>query len=120
MPQAFEEVKSLYEHDKFDAYNPNKVYALLNTFGVQNPVNFHRKDGLAYTFYADKVIEIMQFNPQVAGRIAKAFSVWTRHDAQRQALMEKELQRILNAAGNVKDIYEIASKLLEAKPEKFS
>jgi aminopeptidase N len=43
--------QELLAHPAFDLHNPNKVYALLNTFG-NNHVRFHAADGSGYRFLA--------------------------------------------------------------------
>ena len=45
LPTALQRVKQLLNHEAFDIKNPNKVYALIGTFGNRNAVNFHAKDG---------------------------------------------------------------------------
>jgi aminopeptidase N len=44
--------KQAAPHPAFDLHNPNKVYALLNTFG-NNHVRFHAADGSGYRFLAE-------------------------------------------------------------------
>ena len=51
-------------------------------------------------------------NPQVAARLVSAFTIWKRYDENRQALMKKELERILAAPKLSKDVYEVVSKSL--------
>ena len=45
-------------------------------------------------------------------RQVAAFSLWRRYDAGRQALMREQLQRMLEAPGLSRDVYEIVSKSL--------
>ena len=51
-------------------------------------------------------------NPQVAARLLGSLSHWRRYDAQRQALMKAELERILKESRLSRDVYEIAAKSL--------
>ena len=69
-------VKKLTRHPLFSIKNPNKVRALIGTFAMGNPVNFNRPDGRGYDFVADRVLEIDDFNPQIAARMLSAFRSW--------------------------------------------
>jgi hypothetical protein len=68
------------EHPAFDLHNPNKVYALLNTFG-NNHVRFHAADGSGYRFLAEQIGQLDPLNPQVAARLARRFDRWRKFDA---------------------------------------
>jgi hypothetical protein len=68
-------------HPAFDLHNPNKVYALLNTFG-NNHVRFHAADGSGYRFLAEQIGQLDRLNPQVAARLARRFDRWRKFDAQ--------------------------------------
>jgi aminopeptidase N len=67
-------------HPAFDLHNPNKVYALLNTFG-NNHVRFHAADGSGYRFLAEQIGELDPLNPQVAARLARRFDRWRKFDS---------------------------------------
>ena len=51
-------------------------------------------------------------NAQVAAKLTSKLSPWRRFDAKRQGLMQRELQRVRDAAGVSKDTYEIAMRSL--------
>jgi aminopeptidase N len=53
-PDTLTVVQRLLSHPAFDLHNPNKVYALLNTFG-NNHVRFHAADGSGYHFLAQQI-----------------------------------------------------------------
>ncbi len=108
---AVERVQRLMQHPAFTTTNPNRVRAVLATFG-QNLLGFHRKDGAGYRLLADKAIELDRTNPQVAARLITAFNRWRRFDPARQALMRAELDRIAGTEGLSRDSYEIATKSL--------
>ncbi len=112
LPDCLQRVEALMAHPHFDLGNPNKVRALLGSFCMNNPVNFHRPDGAGYTLLADVVLQLDARNPQLASRMVSAFNSWRRYDAQRQALMQAQLQRILATAQLSRDVYEIVSKAL--------
>jgi aminopeptidase N len=76
--------------------------------------SFHRADGVGYKWVADRVIELNAFNPQIAARMAGAFSCWKRMDGGRQELMKAQLLRIQNEPELSKDLMEIIQKTLKA------
>jgi len=112
LPDTLERVQELMHHDAFSIRNPNKVRALLGSFAFGNPVWFNAADGRGYMFLADRLIELDRLNPQVAARLASAFSRWRRMDETRQGLIRAQLDRVLSAPGLSKDVYEIVSKTL--------
>ena len=114
-PTACADVKALMGHEAFDANNPNRFRALVNTFAAANPNAFHAKDGQGYAFIAEQTIELDKKNPQVAARLAGSFNTWRRHDEARQALMKAQLERIA-AEATSKDTKEIVGRALAAAP----
>ncbi|MBP2301044.1 aminopeptidase N [Azospirillum picis] len=113
-PDALEQVTALLGHPAFEIRNPNKVYALIGGFANGNPVRFHDAGGAGYRFLADQVLRLDPMNPQVAARLMGPFSRLRRYDAGRQALMKAQLERIVATPGLSPDVYEVASKSLEA------
>lgn len=78
-------VEALMEHSAFTMNNPNKVRSLIGGFCSANLVNFHSADGAGYRFLCDQILSLNK---------------------------TKELQKIADEPGLVKDIYEIATKSL--------
>ncbi|AWJ91368.1 aminopeptidase N (plasmid) [Azospirillum baldaniorum] len=113
-PDALERVTTLLAHPAFEIRNPNKVYALIGGFAGGNPVRFHDTSGAGYRFLADQVLRLDPMNPQVAARMVGPFSRLRRYDAPRRALMKAELERIVATPGLSPDVFEVASKSLEA------
>ncbi|UEM04022.1 aminopeptidase N [Skermanella rosea] len=113
-PETLDEVTALLAHPAFEIRNPNKVYALIGGFAGGNPVRFHDAGGGGYRFLADQVLALNRLNPQVASRMVKMFARWRKYDPQCQALMRAELERIVGTPGLSRDVFEIASKSLEA------
>ena len=105
--------EALLQHPCFSLKNPNKARAVLGSFG-RNLLHFHAADGSGYRFLAQKVLEIDQFNPQVASRLVSLFNRWTRLEPQRRQLMKQELTTIEQQPGLSRDVFEIVSKSLEA------
>ena len=110
LPGTLATVKALLAHEAFDLKNPNKVRAVIGTFAMSNPVNFHGGDGAGYAFLADQVIAIDGFNPQTAARLIAPLARWKRFDPQRQAHMKAALSRIAGKAGVSNDVAELTAK----------
>jgi len=111
---ALNQVLHLMEHPDFSLRNPNRVRSLVGVFCNANQVRFHAPDGGGYRFLADRVLELDPLNPQIASRLLKSMIRWRRFDRVRQSLMCAELHRILDTEELSKDVYEVASKALEA------
>src|SRR5262249_10030583 len=110
LPDAVDRVRALLEHPAFSYAKPNRVFALILNFIVNNPVRFHGADGSGYRFLADQVLAIDPLNPQVASRLMGPLTRWRRQDHRRQDQMRGELSRILNSHDLSKQVYEIVSK----------
>jgi len=111
--QVLDEVVRLMGHPSFNLTNPNKARSLIGAFAHGNPAAFHRGDGQGYRFVAEQVVALDRLNPQVAARLASAFTRWRRFDEQRQSQMRREMERILRIGGLSEDVYEIVSKSLK-------
>jgi aminopeptidase N len=111
LPDTLAQVKRLTSHPAFDLKNPNKVYALIRTFGT-NQVRFHAADGAGYAFLADQILALDPLNPQIAARLTRAFDRWRRFDAGRQSRARAQLERIQGTEGLSKDTLEVVTKAL--------
>ena len=111
LPGTLAEVSGLLAHPAFDLRNPNKVYALLATFGA-NHVHFHAADGSGYRFIAERIAEIDPLNPQVAARLARRFDRWRKFDAARQTHARAALESLRGKAGLSRDVFEIVDRAL--------
>ncbi len=107
-----EDVKRLMEHPAFNRRNPNRIRSLIGAFAMANFEAFHRADGEGYRLLADFVIELDPVNPQIASRLVQAMIRYKRFDAQRQALMKAELERVSRATGCSDNTYEVVSRAL--------
>lgn len=112
LPTTLDAVRALTTHPVFNIKNPNKVRALIGSFCHSNPACFHAANGEGYRFIGDFIRTLDPINPQVAARLAAAFSLWRRYDPPRQALMREQLQGMLDTPGLSRDVYEIVSKSL--------
>ncbi len=113
LPHALEHVKTLMQHPQFSIQNPNKVRAVVGSFAMRNPMNFHAENGSGYQFVADCVLELDQLNPQIAARMVRALMNWKQLASTPQVLMQQELQRIANTPHLSGDVFEIVSKSLQ-------
>ena len=111
-PDTFSVVQRLLQHPAFDLRNPNRVRSLIGAFSQANPLHFHAANGQGYQFLGDHIIALNTLNPQVASRMLNALTSWRRYDADRQALMKTQLERIIATDAVSKDVYEVASKSL--------
>ncbi len=113
LPHALDNIQALLSHKAFDIKNPNKVYALINTFGTSNAERFHDSLGRGYDFLASKIIEIDPLNPQVAARLLESLTTWKRLDSAHGQKMKEALLKIQASGKLSQDSYEIVSKTLQ-------
>jgi aminopeptidase N len=112
LPQTPDRVRELTRHPAFERKNPNRVRALVGTFAQANQLRFHDASGVGYRLLADEVIALDPLNPTTAARLVQPLGSWRRHDAARQALMRRELERVLATPDLSKNTYEMVSKSL--------
>jgi aminopeptidase N len=109
---AFDRVVALSKYPDFNLANPNRARSLLYAFAAGNPVGFHQRDGEAYRFIADQILELDAINPQVAARIVSSFNQWKRYEPRRSEMMKAELERIASRPGISNDVAEIVERAL--------
>jgi aminopeptidase N len=119
---ALDTVQRLVQHPAYNAANPNNIYSLLGGFALANPYGFHGGSdaAAAYSFLTDQIVSLDERNPQVAARLANAFTKWRRFDTQRQQALRTQMERILERPRLSKDVGEVISKCLgtEAVPDR--
>lgn len=103
-------VQVALSHEAFNLENPNKVRSLLGVFS-RNVRHFHALDGSGYQLLADKIIQIDQFNPQLAARLLQAFNLMPKLESVRQQLILKILKQLWTHDLS-KDCCEIVDKIL--------
>lgn len=111
-PDTLARVLALTRHAAFNIKNPNRVRSVIGAFAHGNHVRFHDPSGAGYALLGDYVIALNALNPQVAARLASAFTAWRRYDTGRQVLMKQQLERLREHDGLSKDVFEIVSKSL--------
>ncbi len=114
LPKTLDVVKSLRAHNDFTIKNPNRVRSLYGAFAMNNPVRFHDTSGEGYAFLTDAIIQLNEINPQIASRLVTPLREWKRYTSDRQDMMKKSLQRILDTKDLSNDVYEVVSKSLKA------
>lgn len=107
-------LRKLTEHPAFTIKNPNRVYNSILAFCKRNPAQFHAPDGSGYALWAEYVIELNAFNPQVASRVARSLDRWRNYAPALQAKMKQALKKVANSKKLSGDVQEIISKALAA------
>jgi aminopeptidase N len=106
---ALTRIKAILASPDFPQNNPNRLRALMATFGMNNPTQFARKDGAGFRFLAEFVGDVDKRNPQVAARVLTAFRVWRSFESVRQGEAEKALKSLQESgelSRNTADILE--------------
>jgi aminopeptidase N len=80
------------------------------SFFSDKQLSFHDASGAGNVFLADDVITLDTVNPILAARLVQPLGAWRRHDPARQALMRRELDRVLATPDLSKNTYEMVSK----------
>ncbi len=111
---TLEKIRELEGHAAFSITNPNKVRALIGSFASANPLRFHSADGKGYTFLVDKVLQLDSINPQIAARLLRNMARWRHYDKARQEHARRQLERVAGQSGISRDVFEVASKSLQA------
>ncbi len=101
----------LAAHPDFDWKNPNRFRALLGGLAA-NHAGFHHASGAGYRFYADWLIRLDPVNPQTTARMTQPFQSWRRYDADRQAMIRAELDRIAALPGLSPNTGEMVRRML--------
>jgi aminopeptidase N len=109
---ALADVATTLDHPAFDLGVPNKVRALIGGFSMSNPAGFHRVDGAGYDFFAERILQIDQINPQLAARLMTALESWRRLEPVRRRLAEVAIKRIASAPNLSPNVSEMASRLI--------
>lgn len=106
-------VTNLTQHTDFDWKNPNRFRAVMGVMAAHH-AGFHNESGAAYEVLADWLIKLDPVNPQTTARMCSAFQTWKRYDANRQALLKTQLERIAGQHGLSRDTTEMVTRILEA------
>lgn len=106
---AIQRAEILLADPGFELTNPNRVRALIGGL-CGNTAEFHRPDGAGYEFLATQLLALDAVNPQIAARLAGAFSRWRRVAPALQAHAARAMDRILAGAPLSPNLYEVIHK----------
>jgi len=109
---TLERVQRLMNHSAFSIGNPNRVRALIGSFAMGNPTQFHRPDGAGYDFLGRIVLQVDGSNPQLASRLATAFGPWRMMDEGRRTRAEAALRTIAKNSNLSRDVADIVQRSL--------
>ncbi|MDW3184528.1 aminopeptidase N [Roseobacter sp.] len=101
---------TLTGHADFNWKNPNRFRAVLGALATHH-AGFHHASGAGYRLLADWLIKLDPLNPQTTARMCSAFQTWKRYDADRQALISTELDRILALPDLSRDTTEMLTRI---------
>jgi len=102
--------RRLTEHPDFNHKNPNRFRAVFGALAGHH-AGFHHESGAAYTLLADWLITLDPLNPQTTARMCSAFQTWKRYDADRQARILAEVDRILATPDLSRDVTEMLTRI---------
>ncbi len=108
--QAAATAEALTEHKDFDWKNPNRFRSVIGALAT-NAAGFHDPSGASYRLVADWLIRLDPLNPQTTARMTTMFETWRRYDADRQALIRGELQRIAATPDLSRDTTEMVGRI---------
>jgi len=108
LPLGAKRAASLVQHPDFDISKPNRARSVLHAFAIGDQTGFNVITGDGYRFVAQHLIELDRINPQVASRLAGAYSNWRRFDATRQRIVQEVLKGVLDSkpSYNVREVVE--------------
>jgi aminopeptidase N len=110
---TLDRVKAVLADPTFPANNPNRLRALVGTFGMQNMVQFARPDGAGFRFVAEFVADVDKRNPQVAARVLTAFRTWRSFEPGRQAAAKEALTWLSQSTELSRNTADILTRTLE-------
>ena len=104
-------VKALMKHADFQIKNPNRARSLIFSY-CNNAGAFHRADAAGYVFWADRVIEIDGFNPQVASRLARVMDRWKKLAEPYRSAAREAIARVAAKPDLSNDVREVITRAL--------
>ncbi|MBN9317929.1 MAG: aminopeptidase N [Devosia sp.] len=107
-----ERMRAILAAPDFPRNNPNRLRALMATFGMNNPTQFARTDGAGFRFLAEFVGDVDKRNPQVAARVLTAFRIWRSYESGRRAEAEKALNALKDSGTLSRNTADILDRTL--------
>jgi aminopeptidase N len=111
--RVFARARALLQHPDCSLRNPNRARSLLATLCLNNPGAFHRPDAAGYVFWADRVIEVDAFNPQLASRLARALDRWRSLAEPYRSAAREAIARVASRSELSDDTSEIVTRALQ-------
>jgi aminopeptidase N len=105
-------VELLAQHTSFSLSVPNRVYALVRSFGAANPTGFNRPDGAGYRFVAGMIAKLDKQNPAVAARLATCFRSFRMLEPGRREAAEAVLRELAAEPDLSRDVADILGRTL--------
>ncbi|HNK17968.1 MAG TPA: aminopeptidase N [Piscinibacter sp.] len=112
--RVFARVKALLKHPDFTLANPNRARSLVRTLCSDNPAAFHRADAAGYVFWAERVVELDAFNPQLASRVARALDRWATLAEPYKSAAREAIARVAARTDLSDDVREVVTRALES------
>ncbi|MFT3957294.1 MAG: aminopeptidase N [Piscinibacter sp.] len=112
--RVFARCKALLKHPDFTLHNPNRARSLVRTLCGDNPSAFHRADAAGYVFWAERVLELDAFNPQLASRVARALDRWAKLAEPYRSAAREAVARVAARPDLSNDVREVVTRALES------
>jgi aminopeptidase N len=112
--RSFARIKQLMQHADFTLKNPNRARSLIHVFCSNNPAGFHRRDAAGYVFWAEQVMQIDAFNPQLAARLARMMDRWSHLAEPYRSGAREAIARVAAKAELSSGVREIVERALVA------
>lgn len=103
---TLERVEEIKKSSYFEIKNPNRISALLGSFS-RNRLQFHRKDGKAYEFIRECILELDKINPQSAARLSKNLGDLDHLPTEQRILLKENIESILKEKNLSNLVFEI-------------
>lgn len=104
-------VEKLLSHPAFIRTNPNKVYALMQSFG-QNFYAFHADGGKGYSLLGQFISKLDPINSVVSARLIKNMMNFKQYHEPHRSAMKQQLMLLQQKSDLSKDVREIVEKAL--------
>ena len=75
-----------------------------------NPVLFHTEAG--YAFWLSSLKQLIDINPDVAARLARAMDAWQRYEPRLAQAMKRSIESALHVPNLPKGVAEVLNKAL--------
>ncbi len=111
---AFQGIQNLLKHPDFHLDNPNRCRSLLSAFVRSNLIQYHTHAPQTYKLYAEQILKIDRFNPQLASGLSKvAFTDYAFLSDSNKKLLRQTLETMNQDQAMSKDLREIISRTLK-------